>query len=148
MSLSVGGCTTTVGVAGGAAEAPHPMGSRFAVGGAPLPLYYIFRLPAHPSSPPPSAGKRQVMACDMDQTVLNAIFQGRRKHGNEIPWQCSGRSSGELSGPFCLETPHFHVWCPQILRNGSRELSLEHCHSHAFFVPESWQTYDLLFLFF
>ena len=34
--------------------------------------------------------------------------QGRRKHGNEIPWGCSGRSSGELSGPFCLE-PHIFM---------------------------------------
>ena len=31
---------------------------------------------------------------------------GRRKYGNEIPWQCSWRSSGALSA-FCLETPHF-----------------------------------------
>ena len=60
------------------------------------------------------------------------LDQGRRQHGNEIPWQCSGRSSGELSGPFCLETPHFHVRYPQIVRNCSRERSFEHCHSHAF----------------
>ena len=34
----------------------------------------------------------------------------RRKYGNAIPWRRSWRSSSELSGPFCLETPHFfHV---------------------------------------
>ena len=35
-----------------------------------------------------------------------------RKYGNEIPWQCSWQSSGELSGPSCLETPHFHCVVP------------------------------------
>ena len=33
--------------------------------------------------------------------------------------------------------PHiFHVQCPQIAQNCSRERSLEHCHSHAFLVPK------------
>ena len=44
----------------------------------------------------------------------------------------------KFSGPFCLETPHFYVRCPQIVRNCSRELSLEHCHCRAFFVPKFW----------
>ena len=64
------------------------------------------------------------------EVVASMINQGRREYGNEIPWSCSGRSSGELSGPFCLENPHFHVRCPQIVQNCSRERSLEHCHSH------------------
>ena len=34
--------------------------------------------------------------------------------------------------------PHFHVRSPQIVRNCSRERSLEHCHSHAFLVPNFW----------
>ena len=53
--------------------------------------------------------------------------------------KCSGRSSGQFSGPFCLETPPFHVRCPQILRNCSRERSLEHCHSHAFWSLNYFQ---------
>ena len=62
--------------------------------------------------------------------------QGRKMHGNE-KMVMFGRSSGELSGPFCFETPHFYVRCPQIVWNCSRELSLEHCHCHAFLVPKS-----------
>ena len=46
------------------------------------------------------------------------LYQGSRKHGNEKTWQCLGQRSGELSGPFCLETLHFHVrWpsnCPEL----------------------------------
>ena len=76
-----------------------------------------------------------IFAKDSILENLKILDQGRRKHGNEIPWYCSGRSSGELSGPFCVKTPHFHVRCPQIVRNCSRERSLEHCHSHAFLVP-------------
>ena len=79
------------------------------------------------SPPPPKKNGNSYFYCR-----LAVSDQGRKKHGNE---KCSGRSSGELSGPFCLETPHFHGRCPQIVRNCSRELSLEHCHCHAFFVP-------------
>ena len=67
---------------------------------------------------------------------LVAKSRGRRKYSNEIPWQCSWRSSGELSGAFCLETPHFHVWFPHIAPNCSRERSPQHCHSKSFLVPE------------
>ena len=31
-------------------------------------------------------------------TLQRAAGRGRRKYGDEIPWQCSRRSSGELSG--------------------------------------------------
>ena len=41
------------------------------------------------------------------------FFRWCRKYGDEIPWQCSWPSSGELSVPFLpRKTPHFHVWCP------------------------------------
>ena len=38
--------------------------------------------------------------------------------------------------PFLHRNPHVHVRCPQIVPNCSRKRSLEHCHSHAFFVPK------------
>ena len=62
------------------------------------------------------------------------INRGRRNYGNEILWQCSWRSSVELSGPFCLETPYFHVGFPHIVPNCSceDERSFEHCHSQSF----------------
>ena len=45
------------------------------------------------------------------ELLLPNSFCGRvamQFHGN-VSW----RSSGELSGPFCLETPYFRVWRPQ-----------------------------------
>ena len=45
-------------------------------------------------------------------------WQERRKHGNEIPWYCSGRSSGELFGPLCLETKHHIVMCGVLKLSG------------------------------
>ena len=67
---------------------------------------------------------------------FQATHRGRREYGKEIPWQCLWRSAGELSGPFCLEPPYFHVWFPHIALNCSRERSPEHCHSKSFLVPE------------
>ena len=53
-----------------------------------------------------------------------------------------GNVRGEVQVNFLAllasKPPHFHVRCPQIVRNCSRELSLEHCHSHACFVPKFW----------
>ena len=43
---------------------------------------------------------------DSDAIRIPTFARLRRKHGNEIPWQCSGRSSGELSGPFSPRKPH------------------------------------------
>ena len=34
--------------------------------------------------------------------------RGRRKYGNKIPWQCSWRSSGDISGTFVLK-PHIFM---------------------------------------
>ena len=45
---------------------------------------------------------------------------------------------GVISGPFCLETPYFHVWCPLIVQNCSCECSLELSSFQVFvLVPES-----------
>ena len=68
--------------------------------------------------------------------IFGVNFWGRNKYGNEILWLCSLQSSDELSGPFCLETPHFHLRCPQIVPHCSCECSFEVCHSHSFSVPE------------
>ena len=46
--------------------------------------------------------------------VQKAWQRSSRKHGKEVPWQCSWGSWAEFSGPLCLETPRSHVWCPQI----------------------------------
>ena len=53
------------------------------------------------------------------------IISNENHHLALLEWCCSGRSSRELSGPFSLETPHFHVRWSQIVRNCSRERSLE-----------------------
>ena len=58
------------------------------------------------------------------------LFRGAEGVAKKIPWQCSWRSSGELSGPFCLEIPHVHVKLPQ---NRSCECSFELFHSQPFF---------------
>ena len=62
-------------------------------------------------------------------------YQGRRKHGNDIPWSCSGRSSGELSGPFASK-PHIFM-CSALKLSGivRANFALEHCHSHPVWVP-------------
>ena len=61
-------------------------------------------------------------------TFRRTGFGNRRKYG-----KCSWRSSGELSGPSCLETTHFHVWCPPIVANCSCECCFELSPSKSFF---------------
>ena len=44
--------------------------------------------------------KKKNEGCNL-ATGFSDLVQGRRKHCNEIPGQCSGRGSNEPSGPFC-----------------------------------------------
>ena len=53
-----------------------------------------------------------------------------------VPWQCSWRSSCELSGPFCLEIPYFHVWRPSNCSLVRANVGLNYRHSKSFMVPE------------
>ena len=78
----------------------------------------------------------QVYATTTKRLVASLNYWGGRKYGNEISWQCSWRSSGDLSGPFCPETLHFHVWYTQVAPTCSCECSFELCHSKSFLVPE------------
>ena len=55
-------------------------------------------------------------------------------HGN-----VQGEVRVNLVALFCLETPHFHVCCSQIVPNCSCERSFEHCHSRSFLVPDRWE---------
>ena len=52
--------------------------------------------------------------------VVTEVFSlevgGSRSEVMKCSWQCSWRSSGQLSGPFCLETPHFHAWAITLFR--------------------------------
>ena len=48
-----------------------------------------------------------------------------------------GAKFGWTFWPFLRRNPTFSFPGPQIVRNCSRERSLEHCHSHAFLVPTS-----------
>ena len=65
----------------------------------------------------------------------------RKKHGNEKNGNVRGEVRVNFLALFALKPPHFYVQCPQIVRNCSRDLSLEHCHCHAFFGPESLTTF-------
>ena len=50
-----------------------------------------------------------------------------------------GAKFGWTFWPFLPRNPTFSCAVPSIVRNCSRERSLEHCHSHAFFVPNFWK---------
>ena len=52
------------------------------------------------------------------------VISGRRKHGDEIPWQCSCRSSGELSGRFDSKC-HIFMCGAHIVPTCSCECSVE-----------------------
>ena len=61
---------------------------------------------------------RKPLSCSIPPELLRAAGSSiaNALSGAEKVWQRNSmvRSSGELSGPFCLKTPCFHVWCPHL----------------------------------
>ena len=87
----------------------------------------------------------------LDPSWLNLAFLGRPDFQSRGPkilirgaesmvMNFHGNVRGEVRvnflALFASKSHLFHVRCPQIVRNCSRKRSLEHCHSHAFLVPE------------
>ena len=87
-----------------------------------------------------SLGKKgtfKLLLVEKNMITIRVFFfnlVGHRKYGNENSWQCLWRSSGELSGLFLPQNPHFHVWCPPIVPNCSCECSFELCHFKSFWL--------------
>ena len=59
-----------------------------------------------------------------------------RKYGNEILWQCSWRSSGELSGPFNYETHTSMCSVLKLFRIVRAKVRLNFRHSMSYLPPE------------
>ena len=92
----------------------------------------------HETTPHAGGAKPFFVQCPRRTTnqMLCSLNRGRSKYGNEIPWQCSWQSLGELSGPGCLEAPYFQVLCAQVVLNCSCECSFELCHSQSLLAPD------------
>ena len=67
--------------------------------------------------------------CRTRKTLEKTKDRGHGKYGNEVPWQSSRRSLGELAGLFIPRNPTFSGVVPQNVPNRSCECSFELCHS-------------------
>ena len=92
----------------------------------------------------PKRGRR-VNRPILARNCRDLLDRGRRKHGNEIPWQCSWQSSVELSGPFTSKPHIFMCGALSLFRSVRANVRLHFRHSKSFLVPDR-KLSELLFL--